>query len=418
MIRYFRSASWLCCALLISSCGGGGGLSGAGGPVPLANSLPVVVDEGPAALVSSGYVAVNTLYATLTICTPGSAAQCQQIDHMQIDTGSVGIEILSEALTGGAAAPTAQMINGAPLRECVQFADGYTWGSIAVADVQIGGRTIASLPIHLIGDAAAGTAPSSCSSGAGPSENTVAAFGANGVIGIGFFLQDCGAYCASPPAVPAAYYDCPSAGCAPTTVPLNQQLQNPVAQLGADNNGVEIVLPSVTETGQATVNGTVYFGVGTQADNLAGGAQWLTVDPNQGTLLTNFNGAALTGSIIDSGSNGYFFDDTALAVCADNASFFCPITSGGAASSVPLTASIQGDNGSSSAIAFTAGNADTLFNTTALLTAFPTLAGPNGSVAGSVNGFDWGLPFFFSRSVYILFETNTIGGTLGPAVGL
>jgi hypothetical protein len=381
-----------------------------------ANTLPVTVDGGPPALGNTGTLDANTLFASVTLCTPGTTA-CQTIDHVQVDTGSYGLQIISSALNG-AASPVPETINGAPLRECVQFADGYTWGSMVVADVRIGGRTIASLPVHLIGDAAAGTAPVDCSSGGGPAENTVAAFGANGVLGVGNFLQDCGAQCVTQ-AVPQLYYACPTSGCLATMVPLAQQLNNPVGALAADNNGAVIVLPPVTESGQTSVSGTLYFGIGTQANNGLGQAAFLTVDPSQGTLSTIFNGTTLTGSVIDSGSNAYFFDDAALTsmICSDYMNFFCPVTASRAPTSVNLSATLQGLNGVTSPLTFTIGNADSLFNASATLTAYPTLGGPNTSVNGDIAGFDWGLPFFFNRSVYILFETFTVGGTAGPAIG-
>jgi hypothetical protein len=34
-----------------------------------------------------------------------------------------------------------------------------------------------------------------------------------------------------------------------------------------------------------------------------------------------------------------------------------------------------------------------------------------------VGGFDWGLPFFYGRSVFVLFESHTAGAITGPAVG-
>src|SRR5579862_3009903 len=74
--------------------GGGGGTS--------ANTLPVVVDAGPSGLVAQNIVAANTLYATVTICTPGSTSACQTIDHVQVDTGSIGLRIIQEAMSGTA----------------------------------------------------------------------------------------------------------------------------------------------------------------------------------------------------------------------------------------------------------------------------------------------------------------------------
>ena len=39
--------------------------------------------------------AVNILYVNVTICAPGSTTNCQTIDHVQVDTGSQGLRILS-----------------------------------------------------------------------------------------------------------------------------------------------------------------------------------------------------------------------------------------------------------------------------------------------------------------------------------
>jgi hypothetical protein len=304
MINRIPAAPWLLCALLLGACGGGGGSSGSsGGPPPPANTLAVVVDQGPAGLLAVNRIAVNTLYATVTLCTPGSTTACQQIDHVQVDTGSVGLMIMAEVLNG-MAAPQAlsDPVSGNQLRECVQFADGYTWGSMVLADVQIAGRTLARLPVHLIGDSAAGAAPASCVSG--PAESTVATFGANGVLGIQNFLNDCPACVTT--AVPAAYYICPNNVCIATKVALADQVQNPVAAFASDNNGVVISLPAVTAPGAVSVSGTIYFGIGTQSNNGLGAAQLLTLD-GFGQLLTTYGGVTTGGSVIDSGSNGYFF---------------------------------------------------------------------------------------------------------------
>ncbi len=385
-----------------------------------ANTLPVVVDGGPAALQAQSSIATNMLFATVTICTPGSTTACQSIDHVQIDTGSTGLGIFSSVLNG-AAVPQPISVSGGPLRECLAYADGYVWGSMAYVDVRIGGRTIASLPVNMMGDPAAGAAPASCTAGYASelNESSVVAFGANGILGVGYFLQDCGVVCTTEPAPTQAYYACPTSGCVESTAALTQQMTNPVAALSADNNGVIIVLPSVTDTGQASVSGTLYYGIDTQTNNALGGAQLLTVldtGTTAGTLTTIFNGSTLTGSVIDSGSTGYFFDDASLNVCKDY-QFFCPLTSGLVPTTASLSATIQGENGATSAQAFTIGNADSLFAGSATLTAFPTLGGPNDSSNGIISGFDWGLPFFYGRSVYVLFETYTVSGTTGPAVG-
>jgi hypothetical protein len=414
---YWIAAACLCAAAL-AACGGGsspsrGGTNPSGGTTT--NSVSVIVDNGPAALVSAGMYAVNSLYATVTVCTPGSTMSCQAVDHVQVDTGSYGLSIFASVL-GASVTPAPTSVSGGPLRECQQYADGYSWGSVVTLDVTIGLRTLSSLPVNLMSDPAAGTAPGSCSTGAGPAIDTVAVLGANGVMGIGYFLQDCGQGCADV-AFTGLYYACPPTGCVPTTVPVTQQLQNPISALSADNNGAVIALQSATSSGQATLNGTLYFGVGTESNNSVGNAQFLTVEPTTSqtqppaTLVTMFNGSTLSGSVIDSGSNAYFFDDSALTVCTnpDYLGFYCTAAS--------LSATLQGVNGASFSVNFDVGDANVLFDTTTPLAAFPTLAGQNGSLNNSIPGFDWGLPFFYGRSVYVLFEGGTAGSTTGPAIG-
>ena len=54
-------------------------------------------------------------------------------------------------------------------------------------------------------------------------------------------------------------------------------------------------------------------------------------------------------------------------------------------------------------VPFYVDNASTILNTNANWSVFPTLAGPSGDPTS----FDWGLPFFFGRNVFIGFEGRT-----------
>jgi hypothetical protein len=415
IIRLMRTLLLLA-LLALSACGGGSSNNNDSGsaagntpapPAPAAaeNALAVVVDRGPDALVRTGQIAANGLFASVTLCTPGGSA-CETIDHVLVDSGSVGLRILAPALSGKAVPRTlTDPASGSPLRECVQFADGYTWGSVVTADVQIGSRKLNSLPVNLIGDAAAGAAPADCVSG--PAENTVASFGANGVLGVGNFLQDCGSACATR-AISGGYYVCPAGtGCTPTRVPLDHQLPNPVAAMAADNNGIAVQIDAVARPGAASASGTLYFGVGTQGNNDPAGARQFQLDKS-GTFTTNYNGAAMIG-FVDSGSNAYFFNDNALPPCADAPFFYCP------ANSVAKNASIVGVNGAIATVGFTVDNADQVLKPG--IAAVPGLAGPSAGLGGGVgSAFDWGLPFFFGRKVYLLFEGASLSGTTGPAI--
>src|SRR5512138_1160758 len=98
-----------------------------GGP----NVLPVVVNAGPT------NNALNQLFATVTICVPGTST-CQTIGGVLVDTGSVGLRLLSSAVT--LPLPQQTGANGAPVVECLPFVDGFTWGPVQSADVKIAGE--------------------------------------------------------------------------------------------------------------------------------------------------------------------------------------------------------------------------------------------------------------------------------------
>jgi hypothetical protein len=382
---------------------------------PQPNTLPVVVDSGPLLFLFTGQRSANVLFATVQVCTAGSATQCDTIDQVAVDTGSVGLRLVADALPGAARlAPVADADSGAELRECVQFSDGYSWGTVKTADVVIGGRRVASLPLHLIGDRSAGAAPSATCA-RGRARNGVSSFGANGILGIGAFLQDCGAKCGEQP-LAGWYHTCPSAGsgdlCKPVRRSVAGQLPNPVSRLGSDDNGVTIRLPAVPAGGSAFVQGTVQFGVDTQPNNALGAAQLLTVDGG-GLLETTYAGVRQR-AIVDTGSNGYFFRSD-MATCDRNVAFYCP-QAGGLAVAVPQTATIAGLNARNRTIGFTVENADAYAGAAAAL---PGLASPGAGLSGGWDTvFVWGLPFFYGRTVHLLFEGRSAAGTTGPAVGL
>ena len=294
------------------------------------------------------------------------------------------------------------------------FADG---DAARVVDVQIGSRRLSNLRIQLTGDAnATGGIPSNCSNGT-PNENQVSSFGANGILGIGNFIQDCGLACADPAkVVPGAYYQCPAtAACSAVAVALGSQVQNPGALLATDNNGVQVSLPGVSGHGQATLSGFVFFGVNTQSDNMVGPARWFGLD-GAGEFTTNIGGAVLTQSFVDSGSNAYFFNGS-LTVCTNtyDKGFYCPTAA------TAQTATINAaTNTTTATINFTVDNTDTLFTTYSSYAVYPNLAGTNTSVSSTLsNSFDWGLPFFYGRPVSVLFEGlagPTGSNVTGPAV--
>ncbi len=408
---YYRKFFWRANSIalllsLVTACGGGGNSVPAptiSTPEPaLNNVLGVAVDSGP---VGTG-TNVNRLYTTVKICQPGTS-QCQTIDHVLVDTGSSGVRFLA-----GVLAPSLNLTrstvgtSGLPLLNCVQFVDNtFAWGPVAKADVVLGGKLAPSVPIQVIADPAFNTPASACAVG-GTAITTATLLGANGILGIGLFKEDCGSGCSSN-LHKGFYYTCTDMSCTATKgalASLDQQVKNPVPLFASDNNGVLIDLPAVDPSGASVLNGSLIFGIGTQANNQTTPAGVLTTDAS-GYFTTLLAGQSLGTSFFDSGSNGLFFDTTTVPNCFANsgAGFYCP------SSPLNLSATLVGANAARIAVSFQIDNATALF-TDASKVVLPGLAGP----MGDSTTFDWGLPFFYGRRMYFGIEGQASPLGTGP----
>jgi Protein of unknown function (DUF3443) len=419
-IAYVLSISAL---LFIVGCGGSshssGSISVAGGNTIVHsgnNVAQLIVDAGP---VPSNFK-TNVSFTTVVVCEPGTST-CVTIDHVAVDTGSTGLRIPASLLTS---LNLQNVSSGAAVAECVQFLDGsFFWGAVKSADVFMGGASntgevASAVPIHVMGDPSAPSIPSSCS---GTQKDTVALLGENGLLGVGNFQFDCDVLgfvnpCTSSSTAPSGvYFTCVGSSCSVSAVPTSQQVRNPVSMFATDNNGVILELPAVAVSGQtgiSTGQGSMVFGIGTQANNgLSPSAVVLRLDPNQNDaafmgVTTVFNGVSYPhstsaiGSFLDSGSNGIFFLDqptSGIPSCPINVGFYCPM------STESLTAVNKATGGNSRGVQFNVSDADTLSVSD---TASSGLAGPN--TPGSPNAatqaadgfFDWGLSFFYGRNVY------------------
>jgi hypothetical protein len=414
MKRHTSFAHWLACAALaiLAGCGGGGGGGGTPsatpgttntgsmvgapitGPVIAGNNvLQVVVDQG------ANGSAINVPYVTVTVCAPGTST-CVDIDHVLVDTGSTGLRVSASAL-GALSLPGVTTRAGNPAAECAQFASGFAWGGVRSADIRLGAQT-ATASIHVTDDPAFPNVPSSCTNTGG---NIQAGGDAKGILGVGLFVQDCGSPCdpTGPAGVPAIYFGCPTpATCGVGTVAIASQVTNPVALLPADNNGVVMVLPAVPVGGSARVTGSLVLGINTQANNQLGSATVFTTSSN-GYFNTNYGGVDYSRSFIDSGSNGYFFTDPNLVKCPVSTDFYCP------PAPTTLSAVQTGLNGATATVNFPLEGVDPL----PALTAAAPIGGSPGSTL--TQSFDWGLPFFYGRSVFTGITGRTApGAPTGP----
>ena len=158
--------------------------------------------------------------------------------------------------------PLTQITSGSSsLAELIQYGDGSSdWGPVQMASVILGEEAAVQLPIQVI-DASFGTVPAGNNPDQDPADS-----GFNGILGISFFVQDCGTACVSS-ANNGMYYACSGSNCTKVVAPLSSQLQNPVALMTYDNNGVIVQLPSISSGGHSSVSGNLVLGIGTQPNN-------------------------------------------------------------------------------------------------------------------------------------------------------
>ena len=370
---------------LLAGCGGG---DDGGGSTSSDGSIPISVG------MSGVCVTINELCASVTICQPATS-NCQTISDVLVDVGSVGLRVFGSRLS----VPLTQTVDaqGRALGECTFFADGSTsWGSVQIADVVLGGAPAVRVPIQVITPTFGGQSVSSnpCNDTVDSDPDTASL---NGILGIGLFRQDCGPVCAVN-SNNTLYFSCEASSCAGAVVPVVDQVQNPVWLLPSGNNGVVITLPNVPPSGAPSVTGSLILGIDPAASHTPPSAV-LPTNAN-GFVTTVYKGRTFAQSIIDSGSNALFFPDASLAGCPmplDH--FYCP------PNALNLSATLAGASGGQAVVPFQVANTQLLVDTRN--SAFNNLA-------GDFSTFDWGLPFFLGRTVFVGIEGQSSSLGTGP----
>ncbi|TDY44449.1 uncharacterized protein DUF3443 [Paraburkholderia rhizosphaerae] len=394
---------------------GSSGGSSSGGDTPAGGGTPdtppaVAVNTAPIVVDNALGVTVNQPYVTVTLCPPNARsgdASCVTLDHMLLDTGSIGVRVLSSSLGASLTARLPRQTGAsndstgsAPLAQCTLFGSGYLWGSVRRADVTIGGMTARDLPVQIAGDAALPTTPDDCIARGGADLGSIDALGAKGIVGIGARARDFPLAAQTPLA--ANYYFCASgASCSAASVPLERQATNPVAGFATDNNGTLIRLPALPPNGQRSVTGELVFGVGTRSNNALPATAKILAVTGQGTLTTLYGNRSVPG-IVDTGTNGFVFRDTSIAVGVND--WYAP------QNTLSLAATLMSTTGLQAAVPFSIANAERLLE-------MDYAAHDNlGALSLSSNMFIWGLPFYYGRSVYTVLSGAQAGGKTGPFI--
>jgi hypothetical protein len=416
------------CLLLLAGCGSSPGATTTG---PAANNTVAIT--GPNGQPAGNLL--NGLYTTVTVCQHGTP-NCETINNVLVDTGSIGLRLAQGTLGSVTLTPISQ--TGSALEECIQYGDtSYSWGPMELADVHIAGETALDIPVQLLGATTAAAPPSCLTNTVNPNlpnggdEDTPTTLGANGILGIAnggaAGPWDCGSFCTT--TAINLYYTCPGGTCQEVAVPVNDQAINPVAAfVSSDNNGMMITLPSVGPTGAVTVSGTMNFGIGTQSDNALPNVTVYAMDDCGDFPTVTFNGSVYEdtfcnsnggsggmGGFVDTGSNALYVSDAntlfseglPISDCANGNGFYC-VTGGGTVMLSNIALFGNGNVGSGT-VSLSITDAPTLFNTNNAV--FNNLGGDSGTSI-STDSFDFGLPFFLGKTVFI--GIVGLSGPTGP----
>ena len=370
------------------------------------NQVSVSVNGASGGLCGSPYNGASYLNepcVSVTICSTANPTSCQTINNILLDTGSYGLRIFSSVITVPLTPVTS---GGSTLGECVGFGDGSSqWGPVKYAYVQLGNEPKVAVPILTI-DSNYQSPPGPCTSAQSRPDTSPSIAGYNGILGVGLLTQDCGTSCVSNQ-TNGQYFSCGNNNCScGASVALQAQVTDPVAALPVDNNGVILSLGAISTSGTTSASGTLFLGIDTQSNNSSSGYTKIPASMSSVSFNTKFaaySSGILTG-IIDSGTSVLYIPPaSSLPDCSSTdpsyAGFLCPRTF------TSLSAINIGSTGSPSITTpFSVGNAYNLYNSGNYV--FSNIAASSGS--GS-NFFDWGLPFFFGKKVFVGNQQNKSG---------
>lgn len=394
------SMRYLAAGILIvglSACGGGGSTV-ATAPPPTPNQVPINVE-----IFNLKNPYPNRPYVTVTVCD--AQKNCQDINHVLLDTGSTGLRIMPGVLN--LTLPAQTYTNGTPVAECMQFGAGYFWGAQRIATIKMAGEVAANIPVTVAGDSSIpASAPTGCAD-TGP--NAIAGLPEfNGILGIGPQKTDCGSSCEQSNSA-QMYFSCEggsTGSCNAVTMPVAMQTPNPVSQFATDNNGTVITFPAASGN-QANMTGTLTFGIATQPNNKLSGVKiYYSSTPGADFPLLAANvGGVASFAFLDTGTNAYALAQTGnpvinnrppfmqsisgLAVCGQPGGPYCPSTP------ASLQMRLNGSNGNpTSWQTIVLADPTTAFQKN--LPVIPMLGFQNSDFPGYST---LGLPFYFGRTV-------------------
>ena len=391
--------------IILSACNSGSGSNTSNSTNPVPTPLPTPTSPNLMISVSQNNGSsnicgnLNIPCVTVTICSPTDSKSCQTVDNILIDSGSVGLRVFNTALGSLASDLPYETSNDEDIGDCVGYGDySANWGPVVTAAISLGGQTTTqNVPMQIINASFVdkGTACLTSLGGGYKLATSPSQSGYNGILGVAPLVHD----------TVTNYFTCTSSQCTESmSLESSLLVSNPIAYLSESyESGITFQFPAIGANGASNVTGYAIFGVGSNNENtFESGVNIYPISINGNCRLficmqTLLSGTSTHYGFLDTGSNFLYFDD--IQIPKDSSSFYTPSST---ITLSPNNLSISGVIATNLNIA----NADNLLSNNN--SAFDNIG------ANLSSYLDYGLPFFYGKTVYICFDGMTCNGTPGP----
>lgn len=371
------------CSSFLTACNSGGGGSSSS---DYSDGMSVTIAPGSAGICQY----VNAPCVTVNVCDTGNS-NCSTINNVLLDTGSYGLRVFNSTLSQSTLNNLVPVTyNSNPVGECVSYGDGsQNWGGIYFANIQLNSSNVASgIPIQII-NSSFQTSPSACYN----ATTSPSAFGVNGILGVGVYQQDGG-----------DYYSCANNVCSRISLPANKQVTNPISALPNNNNGLTISFPNVSNTGSNNISGVMQFGVNTNSNNTI-------TTTNNFTATLNSDGLPIFNSLLNGNIYSSFLDSGTNTLGVSNSGL--PTSSGFLNPAANTVLNITSLNSSSVYVNTFVTIASLSSLNTNYYDAFNDI-GTDLSFGTATNYIDFGMPYFYGKTIQIVFNGKSSNIGDGP----
>lgn len=333
-------------------------------------------------------VDVNLPTVPVRICSSGLFERCYTLRRLLLDTGSSGLRIFSSSI------PPSKIRRTGPekkpsLRECLPFGTSRLWGRVVRLDVMLGREPpIRSLPVQIV-ESIPEFPPSSPCDGKGRAMSDKSLSGIDGVLGVSPAESD-GGY----------YFACAGQKCRPAFPSLQESVSNPVLHEKIDNNGIVLTFPSLPRKGARSVSGEMLLGIDTSPDNrLPPGVRFFPLERNVFFHATLEKSPRILYGRLDTGTNALVVPTLKLPRCPPPLNrLACPTKE--TSTSVALIEK----GGNSHLFSILAGNAAARLSGSRSVFDDILYMPPESPFSP----FILGMPFFFGKTIYLLYPGSSI----------